>query len=132
MGGLAELIYLDLSETKVKELNGLSSLTKLQKIYLHNNKITDIDELKELKELNELTLAGNDINNYTAVEGIYYSLENKDFQLNDEENEVSNESNEGSTNNTLVYVLLGIVVLQTCITLFIVFFNKKNKRGING
>jgi Leucine-rich repeat (LRR) protein len=58
---LPKLRFLDLSDNKIKSIEGLKNLVDLENLYLSNNEISKIEGLDTLKNLKELVLTGNEI-----------------------------------------------------------------------
>ncbi len=58
---LKNLEYLDAQQLGIKDISGLSSLTKLRVLYLQRNKISNIKPLKKLTKLEHLSLNGNQL-----------------------------------------------------------------------
>lgn len=75
------LRYLDLSNNKITNVDNVSFLTNLSYLNLTDNRIESIDALNELISLKELYLSGNNISDYSPVDGYYYDLEAKDFEV---------------------------------------------------
>jgi small GTP-binding protein len=58
-----EIVWLDLSNNKISNIDELGKLKKLTKLDLNNNKISNIDELGKLEKLTWLDLSHNKISN---------------------------------------------------------------------
>lgn len=79
---MANLEYLDLSNTKITDISALGSLKNLRVLYLQRNNISNISALKGLSKLEVLSLNGNKLSNISAISGLtqlseLYIRENK-------------------------------------------------------
>ncbi|MDQ0092074.1 Leucine-rich repeat (LRR) protein [Paenibacillus anaericanus] len=86
---LSQLLDLRLSNNQIEDITPLTSLTGLRTAELNKNRITDIGALSNLKNLYTLYLSGNLITDFTPTAAYYNNLSNKDFSLedlNEEEN----------------------------------------------
>ncbi|MCM1989094.1 leucine-rich repeat domain-containing protein [Oceanirhabdus seepicola] len=78
---LTKLTRLNLNKNEVSNIEPLKKLTKLTHLVLRRNKITNIEPLKNLKKLTGLYLWHNEITDYSPVEPYYDNLRYKDFEL---------------------------------------------------
>jgi internalin A len=79
---MKNLEYLDSQQLGIKDISGLSSLTKLRVLYLQRNSITDINALKKLSKLEILSLNGNGLTDIKSLSALtkmkkLYLRENK-------------------------------------------------------
>jgi len=70
LANLTRLIRLDLKYQNVSNLGPISNLTKLERLYLRGNDITNIDQLSELINLTHLNLAENQITNISSLSNL--------------------------------------------------------------
>jgi internalin A len=67
---MANLEYLDLSNTKTTDVSTLGSLKNLRVLYLQRNNISNISVLKGLSKLEVLSVNGNKLSNISALSGL--------------------------------------------------------------
>ena len=67
---MANLEYLDLSNTKITDISALGSLKNLRVLYLQRNNISNISILKGLSKLEILSLNGNKLSNISTLSGL--------------------------------------------------------------
>uniref|UniRef100_UPI00404767BA leucine-rich repeat domain-containing protein n=1 Tax=Flavobacterium sp. TaxID=239 RepID=UPI00404767BA len=84
LSNFKNLIFLDLSTNNIEDINSIKELKKLEFLYLDNNKINKIPELN-LPKLNELFLNSNEIEDITNLK----KLLNLDY-LNISNNKIKN------------------------------------------
>jgi Leucine-rich repeat (LRR) protein len=70
LSGLPNLWYLDISETDIVDLSGLTDLKGLQYLKATSNNISDLKPLASLSELRSLYLYNNNIIDITALRGL--------------------------------------------------------------
>ena len=80
VASLAGLKWLRLNENRLAALPDLSGLKKLRRVYLRNNKFTQVPEtLKDLPELTDLDLSWNDVTEVPDWLATREGLENLSF-----------------------------------------------------
>ena len=67
LSGLTKLVRLDLDYNGISDINALGNLTNLEVLDLSNNKISDIRPLGSLANLKELNLDFNNISDAASV-----------------------------------------------------------------
>lgn len=74
---------LTIHDFRIKSIEGLTNMTRLEVLDLHGNRITEIQNLKNQKELKVLNLAGNEIKNIGLrdLEGLH-SLQEMNLRRN--------------------------------------------------
>ena len=70
LSNLTNLTGLNLSDNLISDVSALSSLTKLERLYLSVNNISDLTPLSNLTNLTDLTLVGNAISDISALSGM--------------------------------------------------------------
>lgn len=68
--GLSGLVYLDLSNNTLRNIDVLSGFTKLQEIHMASNALTDLDAMSGLSELKILDVANNSLQSLKPLFGI--------------------------------------------------------------
>ena len=99
---LVNLVNLSLFGNSLTDIGALTGLTNVDTLFIHANQISDIDALFNMKKLNllmaqdnqikdisaleglplnRLFLANNPIEDYSPIEAIFSTLEEKDFEI---------------------------------------------------
>ncbi len=79
---LLKVKRLDLNNSGISSLQGISNFTELEELNLANNKIEDIKEIKDLNKLKSLNLRGNKISNLAMLDYLPLSLKFLDLSSN--------------------------------------------------
>lgn len=81
LSNMENLENIDAKNAGIKDISGVSNLTKLWNIQLCDNQIIDIAPLANLKNLKIVLLGNNPISDFSALNDVYESLEDKDFEI---------------------------------------------------
>ena len=82
VSSLPRLEHLNISNNRIRSLDGMEKAARLQVLHANNNQIADLGPLKELKELRDLFLSNNRIKQTAPLGRLERSIETLDLHSN--------------------------------------------------
>lgn len=82
ISALPRLKYLNISNNRIRSLDGVEKAARLQVLHANNNQIADLKPLRELKELRDLFLSNNRIKQTASLGRLLSSIETLDLHSN--------------------------------------------------